>query len=131
MFNEILMPLDICELDQVGRCLAVARTNVSAHGRIVLFHVLAPMPGFLASQIDQSVRDDALRSALAVLETIAKTEKLPANTVCRIESGSIARKILGHVIERASQAIVIASHTPRRTDPVFGSVAAPPTVLPG
>ena len=124
MFDELVVAIDICELAQLKRSLAVARKNLATDGRITLLHVMSPLPGFIASQIDQKDRVLAWQSSQAVLDKIIASESLPANTVGRLEVGSVYRKLIEVAGNNEGTAIIIASHTPGASDVLMGSVAA-------
>ncbi len=124
MFNHILVAVDVTTLDPVHRLLAVARRNLLPSGQLTLLHVLDPVPGYVASQIDGDVRQKAREAIVATLTAIAKSENLPSTTQLKVVTGNPYRKIIELAGNSNDHAIAIASHTPAVSDVILGSVAS-------
>jgi len=124
MFSEIIVPVDIEHIDQARKALMAARLNLAKNGRIKLVHVLAEIPAFVAAQVDKRIFDSAREEVRRLLDELKQSENMPDNTEIIIETGRTYRKILEHIGNPESQAIVMAAHSPRISDVFLGSVAA-------
>lgn len=124
MMKRIIVPVDMGQLDAARHAMAVAKTNLDTNGRILLINVLEPLPPFVMAQLDKSVTAGASASATATLKQLAEESGMAERVDVRLDTGSIYRKILEAVGDPATEGIVMASHTPRMSDIVLGSVAA-------
>ena len=124
MFSEILVPVDISQPEASHRALDVAKTNVDEQTRIVLFHVVDPVPALSGISEVRSQIADTVTLAKEVLHDLIREEGLPNDTEVRIARGNVHRMIVKCITDPDSQAIVMASHNPKLSDIVLGSVAA-------
>jgi len=124
MFTHVIVPVDLSHENAAYRALQVARANLAPGGKLTLLHVIAPIPGYVAVEAGFTASEKVTNSAMSQLQSLAERDRLASDTDLRIEHGSIYRKILECVTDPDHQAIVMASHNPRFSDFMIGSVAA-------
>jgi len=124
MFTKIVVPVDLEHVEQARQALLTAQHNLTADGHLVLVHVVAPIPAYVAGQVDNSIFDAARQEINRILLDLKKSANLPENTEVKVETGKAYRKIIDQISDPATQAIVMPAHSPRVSDIVLGSVAA-------
>lgn len=125
MFEVILAPVDVNQMEAAAASLAIARELAERHNaKIVLLNVLYEMPVYVAAQLPRSVHDKALTDANSTLTKMVEDQKLPPETEVLVREGHPSRTILEVAKETGAGVIVIASHDPGIADYLLGSVAS-------
>ncbi len=121
MYKHILLPL-APDHGAVGEsALAVARTLLSAGGRITVLTVLEAIPSYVAQYLPRD-QEEANRREMAA--ALAAEFAGQADVVTKVASGQAAELILREAAEGAHDCIIIASHRPGMQDYFLGSTAA-------
>jgi nucleotide-binding universal stress UspA family protein len=123
MFDHIIVPIDLAHANPAHRALKVAKENLAPGGTLSLLHVVVPLPAYVRSELE-SYLDKASESARLEIAALVAQDELPPSTEIVVVQGSVHRKILEMVENTDHDAIVMASHNPKFTDFVIGSVAA-------
>jgi len=124
MFSHIIVPVDTADASTAHQSLATAKLNLAKDGAITLLHVLEPLPAYIADQLDGNLLKSRQGESMELLESLRETEALPKDTKCLVETGRPYRKILEHVADPVSDAIVMSGHSPKFSDVLLGSVAS-------
>ncbi len=125
MFEVILTPIDVNQMDAAEASLAIARDLAERHNaKIVLLNVVYEMPVYVAAQLPRSVQEQALSDAKSTLTKMSEDNMLPPDTDILVREGHPSRTILEVAKERGTGIIVIASHDPGIADYLLGSVAS-------
>ena len=124
MNKKILVPIDIGETNAGAAALDMAKSvSRDQQGELILLNVLEPLPGYVTAQLPQEVLDTSRADAERRLEAIARENGVPeARRILR--EGRAPQEILREAEELDADLIVIASHDPRMSDYLLGSVAA-------
>ncbi len=125
MFKTILVPIDVGATGAGGPSLSIARNLAEASGgKIVLFHVMTPLPGFVAPHMPVGTHEQAKSEALATLKEIAASQGIGETAETIVREGLPYREIIDLASEIGADLIVIASHDPGVADFLLGTVAA-------
>jgi len=125
MFEVILTPIDVNQIDATEASLAIARDLAERHNaKIVLLNVVYEMPVYVAAQLPRSVQEQALSDAKSTLTKMSGDNKLPPDTDILVREGHPSRTILEVAKETGTSIIVITSHDPGIADYLLGSVAS-------
>lgn len=121
MYKNILVPIAFDEEHDPASALETAKYLVDEGGHITLLHVMDSVPAFVASQIPQSVREEARKRVFEKMQ--AKLQDLPNSTV-HVVDGHAGTTILEFAENNQIDLIVIRSHRPALEDYFLGSTAA-------
>ena len=125
MFKTILVPIDLGETGATGSSLGLARNLAQkSDGKIVLLHVMAPVPGFAALHLPAGAHEQAKSEALATLKEIAASQGVDGTAETIVREGPPYPEIIDMASEIGADLIIIASHDPGVGDFLLGSVAA-------
>lgn len=121
MYKNILVPIAFDEEHDPAGALETARYLVDEGGHITLLHVMDSVPAYVASQIPQSVREEARKQVLEKMQ--ARLQDMPNSTV-QVVDGHAGTTILEFAEDNQIDLIVIRSHRPALEDYFLGSTAA-------
>ena len=121
MYRNILVPVAFDEEHDPAGALATAKYLVDEGGSITLLHVIDAVPAYVASQVPQTVRDEARKHIFEDLE--AKAGGLDDAKIEVVE-GHAGTTIVDYAEENGIDLIVIRSHRPGLEDYFLGSTAA-------
>lgn len=120
MYETILVPVDLSQLEEGSKALEVARQMSGGQARIVALYVEGDIPNFIADKIPMGVREEHM--ATARVELSSRADEVGAES--EIRSGRPSTVILEYAKEIGADLIVIASHRPGLQDYLLGSTAA-------
>ena len=128
MFEKVLVPVDLAELDCVHNALELAIREVKASGGEL--HLVSVLPGFsnsmVASFISEKEHHDVLARVASQLKAFAADE-IPedVNVKLRVLQGSPAEEVKRYIKkEKMDLAIVRAHHRTRVGEFLLGSVSS-------
>lgn len=121
MYKNILVPIAFDEEHDPAGAIATAEYLVDEGGHITLLHVMDSVPAYVASQIPQSVREEARKRVFEKMQE--KLQDLPNSTV-QVVDGHAGTTILEFAEDKQIDLIVIRSHRPALEDYFLGSTAA-------
>jgi nucleotide-binding universal stress UspA family protein len=125
MFETILVPIDVGQIEAGGIALELARDLAKIRGgKLVLLNVVERVPGYVAAQLPAGLYDKAKSDAAATLTDLARRHGLAETAEVVVREGPASRDILDFADEIGADMIVIASHDPGLADYLLGSVAA-------
>lgn len=123
MPRTIVLPVDLSQQDAATSALAEAR-QYDPQGKLVLLHVIAPMPGYVAAELPSEITETRRERAQEAMRAFAEQAGVAADADFVVRSGHPGREILSHAEEVDADLIVVASHDPGWGDFLLGSVAA-------
>lgn len=123
MPRTIIVPVDLSQQDAGTRALAEAR-QYDPKGRLVLLHVLAPVPGYVAAELPDDFLESRREQAQEALRAFADGAGVAGGADLVISSGHPGREILRRAEQAKADLIVVTSHDPGWDDFLLGSVAA-------
>ncbi len=124
MFNTIIVPVDISQLDGATRALSLAKDIAGARGgKIVLLNVVEEVPSYVAAEIPVEVFKTASEHTQAEMTGFAEREGVGTDAEIVIRRGHAGRDILEFARERKADMIVMASHDPGFADYFLGSTS--------
>jgi universal stress protein F len=123
MPRTIVVPIDLSQKDAGARALAEA-ARYDPEGRLVLLHVVAPVPGYVAAEIPDEVLKVQSERAQTELLGVAGRAGVAGKADVVVRRGHPGREILSCAEEIDADLIVVASHDPGWGDFLLGSVAA-------
>ena len=125
MFKKILVPIDIGATGAVGPSLNVARSLAQMpDAKVVLFHVMTPVPDLVAPHMPSGAREKAKSDAVAALKAFAADHGIDDRAETIVREGLPYRGIIDLASEIGADLIVVASHDPGMADFLLGTVAA-------
>ena len=125
MIEKILVPLPVESAKTGSPALAMAVELAKAHGaKIVLFHVVEEMPGYVAVHLPADLRKNAAAAARDDMEAAAKAHGIDGSADIVVREGNPAADILDFANDTGVDMIVMSSHDPGIADYLLGSVAA-------
>lgn len=124
MFSHIIVPIDTADTTSARESLTTAKLNLAKDGVITLLHVMEPLPAYIADQLDSNLLSSRRTESMQLLESLQTAESLPVDSKCLVETGRPYRKILEHVANPVTDAIVMSGHSPKLSDVLLGSVAS-------
>ena len=121
MYDHILVPVDLSDIEKGKACLAIARQIGGAKARIHLLNVVEEIPGYVAVELPADLLQNAVRNAEKALTGMAEAE----GGACEAEVivGNTNRTIVETADKLAADLIVIGSHRPGLQDYLLGSAA--------
>jgi nucleotide-binding universal stress UspA family protein len=119
----ILIPIDLSQPDAGAKALAEA-DKYDPEAKLVLVHVLAPIPTYVTLGVPSDVLTSRAEDARKLLGALADRVGVSPDADLVIRSGHPGREIVRSAKEVNAALIVIASHDPSWGDLVLGSVAA-------
>ena len=124
MFETILVPVDISQLDGAVQALSLAKDVASVRGgKIVLLNVIEEVPNYIAAEIPVEIFDTANKRAKTEMAEFAERENVAGDAEVVVLHGHAARDILEFANERKADMIVMSSHDPGFADYFLGSTA--------
>lgn len=125
MFKTILVPIDIAETEPGIVALELAKDLAKTHGaKLAVMSVIEQVPGYIATQVADDVREKVLEEADRRLQAIAKEHGLAGKTEVLVRRGHPSTEILEHAKKTKADMIVVGAHNPGVADYFLGSVAA-------
>lgn len=126
MFNSILVPVDIAEVEMsrpaLERATALAETS---GGSVRLIYVRSILPVTYMEFVPPAFDEDQQRECEEKLASVAATVKLPPERVSAVvRMGSVYNEVLEESAKIASDLIVVGSHRPTMATYLLGSNAA-------
>ncbi len=121
MFQTILVPVALSDIDKATPMLDAARQLGGENARVVLMSVVENVPTYVATELPGGFMDKAKQNAHASLAKIAQDAGLQVEIVVR--SGQPSAGIIGTAKEKNADVIIIASHQPGLSDYLLGSTA--------
>ncbi len=122
MYKNILVPIATGHDEKYKQSLEVAQALCADDGKIILFHVVDELPGYVTAQIPKELLADSHSQMRSELEDLAKT--IDGNVEVDVISGHASRTILDYAEEKGVDCIIIASHKPGLEDYFLGSTAS-------
>ena len=122
MYQKILVPLDVNQLDKANVMLETARKLGGDKTEIILAHIIEAIPTYIAVQIPSDYADAAKKKVHDALSQLA--EVAGGATEIDIRTGHAAEGILAITDEKNADTIILASHRPGIEDYFLGSTAA-------
>jgi universal stress protein F len=123
MPRTIVIPVDLSQQEAGAKALGEAR-QYDPEGRLVLLHVVAPVPGYIAAEVPDGLVRSRREQAEETLRAFAERAGVAAGADIVIRRGHPGREILSQAEESDADLIVVASHDPGWGDFLLGSVAA-------
>jgi len=130
MYNSILVPIDISEIDLTHQVIPFVQAHaVMNTARVHFLTVIPSLPYYstlgLAYSVEMPKMKEIQQEALAKLDELAKEFKLPAEKVqTHAVTGSPKDQILKLADSINADLIIIASHRPDISTYLLGSNAA-------
>ncbi len=121
MFQTILVPVALSDIDKATPMLDAARQLGGENARVVLMSVVENVPTYVATELPGGFMDKAKQNAHDSLAKIARDAGLQVEIVVR--SGQPSAGIIGTAKEKNADVIIIASHQPGLSDYLLGSTA--------
>ena len=121
MYNRILVPVDLSNMEKAERTVGKAQSLLNDAGTIILLNVVEQLPAYLAIDVPMDIVDTAVRDAKDKLETLRQRSGKVGGV--EIRSGAPAREILQFAEEMGADLVIIASHTPDFSNYFIGSTA--------
>jgi universal stress protein F len=121
VFQTILVPVALSDIDKATPMLDAARQLGGENARVVLMSVVENVPTYVATELPGGFMDKAKQNAHASLAKIAQDAGLQVEIVVR--SGQPSAGIIGTAKEKNADVIIIASHQPGLSDYLLGSTA--------
>jgi len=122
MYKTILVPIDISQTEWGESMIEIARKQGDKDTRIILFHVIEEIPGWIAAEIPKGILEKSRQSTQEKLQAIAQAASVKVDI--EISAGHPYKTILDKASEEEVDLIVIASHKPGLQDYFLGSTAA-------
>ena len=124
MIETILVPIDIGHSDEGAGALALAKNLVEGReSELVLLNVVERMPDYIVAQLPEGLLEKAREDAAARLEEIARRNGV-GEAKLLVREGRPWDEILQQAEDLDADLIVLASHDPKLSDYLLGSVAA-------
>ncbi len=121
MFDTVIVPIDLDQVESGKETLALAKKFVSEGGKIILLHAVEDIPLNVASQIPAGALEKTDHLAKVELKKLADEMGIDAET--QIRSGSASNVIIDFAEESKADLVIIASHRPGLRDYFLGSTA--------
>jgi len=123
--NRILLPVDLSQNDATTKVLEQAKKLGAVYDvGFVLLHVLDPIPHFVEAEIPKDVFEGHEKATLAKLRELAELFGIGGRSEIVVRRGRAQHEIVDVAEKTGAEIIVIASHQPRASDILLGSVAA-------
>lgn len=122
MYQKILVPVDVNQLDKANVMLEAARKLGGDDAEIILAHIIESIPAYIAVQIPSDYADAAKKDAHDALSQLAEVAHVA--TEIDIRTGHAAEGILAIADQKNADTIIVASHRPGVEDYFLGSTAA-------
>lgn len=119
MFKSILVAVDLADDATSAHLLKLARHLAAADGEITVFHVVQPLPTYVALQAPASVVEAHRKEAEARLKALGGDGVATITGV-----GNAGTEILDQAARIGADAIIVGSHKPGLVDYLIGSTAA-------
>jgi universal stress protein F len=123
MPRTIVVPVDLSQQSAGAKALLEAR-QYDPEAKLVLLHVLAPVPGYVAAEVPGDILESHRKNAHEALRAFADRAGVAGDVEFVIHTGHPGREILSHAEATKADLVVIASHDPGWGDFLLGSVAA-------
>lgn len=121
MYQKIVVPVDMGQMDKGEKILAKAQALLDAGGGIVLVNVVEAMPSYMTIDLPADFIDVSVKDAEEKLADLDTKFSAAAKRIVRI--GSPAREIIDVAEKEGADLIIIASHRPDFTNYLIGSTA--------
>lgn len=121
MYQKIVVPVDMGQMDKGEKILAKAQALLDAGGGIVLVNVVEAMPSYMTIDLPADFIDVSVKDAEEKLAGLDTKFSAAAKRIVRI--GSPAREIIDVAEKEGADLIIIASHRPDFTNYLIGSTA--------
>ncbi len=122
MYDKILVPIEISHEHSGINAIKIAKTLINPDGEIVLVHVIADIPTYVATQVPVDLLGSFKKTAQNNLNKIAKEAGISSKV--EIGEGPAASVILEVAESHDIDLIIIASHHPGLSDYFLGSTAS-------
>ena len=126
MFNTILVPVDILDVDTARPALARATALAEVSGGTVrLVHVRSLVPLTYMEFVPSTFDEEQQRDAEDRLAKLAASVELPAERVSSVvRLGSVYAEVLDEAERTGADLVVVGSHRPSMATYLLGSNAA-------
>ncbi|MCY4311905.1 MAG: universal stress protein [Rhodospirillaceae bacterium] len=121
MYETILVPIEMGQIDRAGAMLSAARYLLTTAGRITCLTVLPEIPGYVAADLPRNLDENLVEEANAALSKIINATGVVA--AIDIQIGHAAQTILAVAEQTGAELIIIGSHRPGLEDYLLGSTA--------
>lgn len=122
MFQIVLVPIDLSDIESGNAIMEVAKTQGDKDARITLMNVVGDVPSFITAQLPSGIIDKSVQNARITLEKMAEAAGMKADVT--VVSGGITPSILAKAEEIRADLIIIASHRPGLYNYLLGSTAS-------
>ncbi len=125
MYNSILVPIDLGQIEQGKNITRIARKLLDMPGgQLTLLNVVPDIPGYVLSEMPEDIISKTRSSSLERLEEIASECGVDDVSKIVVHQGNIYHEILSSASDLGADLIVMASHQPEFTDYLIGSTTA-------
>lgn len=125
MFDSILVPVDLAEVEVSRKALQVAEQMAKASkARVRLINVQQFLPTTYMDFVPEDFEEEQRKWATEELSKVAKTIDLPSSQLStHVRIGGIYPEILAEADEWGADLIIIGSHRPAMSTYLLGSNA--------
>jgi nucleotide-binding universal stress UspA family protein len=122
LYKKILIPVDLAHMDAGKGMIDVARNVASDGASMLLAHVVADIPTYVAAELPGGIIEKSKETARSALEGLVKDAGIKADI--EVRSGHPRTAILSIAEEMKADLVIIASHKPGLQDYFLGSTAS-------
>ncbi|NNF78256.1 MAG: universal stress protein [Rhizobiales bacterium] len=121
MYNTILVPVDLADLDKGKATLDIAKKLGNEGCKIRLLNVVEDIPSYVAAELPAGLVEKSIENAKQTLDDVAaaSTGKVEVD----VRAGHAKTVILTAAEECGADLIIIGSHRPGLQDYLLGSTA--------
>ena len=121
MYNTILVPVDLADLDKGKATLDIAKKLGNEGCKIRLLNVVEDIPSYVAAELPAGLVEKSIENAKQTLDDVAaaSTGKVEVD----VRAGHAKTVILTAAVECGADLIIIGSHRPGLQDYLLGSTA--------
>ena len=121
MYQKILLPVSVNQLDIAKTALAAAKGLCDEGGEIIIINAHEPLPGPVAHYFS---REDLIKRDKEIYDSLAKLAGDDSSLRIELIVGRAGVAIVEYAEEHDIDCIVIASHRPELKDYLLGSTAS-------
>jgi len=121
MYNKIIVPVDMAQIERGEKILRKAMLLRGEHGSIVLLNVTENLPGYLTIEVPADFIDQNVGDATARLKAL--NAACGADAEIAVKVGAPADQILLLADEISADLIMVASHRPNFSNYLLGATA--------
>ena len=121
MYQKILVPVDLSDVERGKACLALAKHVGGDDCKIRLLNVVEDIPAYVAAELPSGMLEQTAQNAR---ETIGKIAAADSNCSAEVRSGRAHHVILAAAEDMGADLIIVGSHKPGLQDYLLGSTAA-------